>query len=447
MRQTRVIVVFPVWHLHNVVMLNLLGDLTTHCRHFPFRQQPFPPAAMVYHETIELSTGCSAERVSTLSSPSALTLPPGVATLAKAMKRYLPALLLIVALLVPVVLCRAGPQEEISESRQTAIVRAARRVSPAVVSVVVTQVRVVTYDPFGGFGFDDFFRDFFPPRQYRQEVKSMGSGVIVSESGDIITNAHVVRNASIIKVTLPSNQEFDAELEGIDDARDLALLRVKARGLPFAPLGNSDNLMIGEWAIAFGNPFGFLLEDAQPTVTVGVISALHRDVKTGQGRVMSDMIQTDAAINPGNSGGPLVNADAEVIGINTFIFTHSGGSEGIGFARPINDVKKFIAEVRGTAAATTTLSTGLGCSVADIDSKLRARFNLVYDRGVVVTEVANTGIARTIGLAPGDVILMAQGKVVRNAASFARTYQQPFGTIDIVIDRGGEQARLVYQLR
>ena len=263
------------------------------------------------------------------------------------MKRFLPFAFAALLGVVPGGTACAAPQEEVANSRRTAVVRAAERVSPAVVSVVVTQVQVVTYDPFGGFGFDNFFRDFFPPRQYRQEVKSMGSGIIISADGDIITNAHVVRNATKIKVTLPSKQEFDAELEGIDNARDLALLKVSARGLPFVPLGNSDDLMIGEWVIAFGNPFGFLLEDAQPTVTVGVISALHRDVKSGRGQVMSDMIQTDAAINPGNSGGPLVNADGQVIGINTFIFTHSGGSEGIGFARPTNEVARFVAEVRG----------------------------------------------------------------------------------------------------
>lgn len=352
----------------------------------------------------------------------------------------------VFALLLSASACRANPQQQITESRRTAIVTAAQRVSPAVVSVVVTQVQVVTYDPFGGFGFDNFFRDFFPRRQFRQEVKSMGSGVIVSEDGDIITNAHVVRNATGIKVTMPSNRELDAELEGIDNARDLALLKVKARGLPSVPMGNSDNLMIGEWAVAFGNPFGFLLEDAQPSVTVGVISALHRDVKTGQGQVMSDMIQTDAAINPGNSGGPLVNADGEVIGVNTFIFTHSGGSEGIGFARPINEVKQFISETRGTARTATRHKTRLGCSVSDIDARLRSQFGLAYDRGVVVVEVDAGSIAERVGLVPGDVILMAQGKTVRSADGLRLLCEQLQGLVDIVIDRNGEQTRLLYQL-
>jgi serine protease Do len=344
----------------------------------------------------------------------------------------------------------ASAGDDVSASRTNAIVLAARKVSPAVVSVVVTQTRVVTYDPFGGLGLDDFFRDFVPRRAYREQVKSMGSGVIISGDGDLITNAHVVLNATQIKVTLPDNRELDAELEGIDEVQDLALLKLKAKDLPAATLGNSDDVMIGEWSIAIGNPFGFMLEDAQPTVTVGVISALHRDIKSNGGdQVYADMIQTDAAINPGNSGGALVNAAGEVIGINTFIFSHSGGSEGIGFARPINDVKQFVKETRGTAAATNyeKVETGLDVTVADINPVLRSSFGLGYRRGVVAVAVKAGGIGETIGMAPGDVILMAQGKTVSSASTFARLYARLAGTIDIVIDRGGEQIRLLYRLK
>jgi serine protease Do len=340
--------------------------------------------------------------------------------------------------------------DDVSASRTNAIVLAARKVSPAVVSVVVTQTRVVTYDPFGGLGLDDFFRDFAPRRAYRQEVKSMGSGVIISSDGDMVTNAHVVLNATQIKVTLPDNREFPADLEGIDEARDLALLKLKATGLPSAALGNSDDLMIGEWAIAIGNPFGFMIEDAQPTVTVGVISALHRDIKSSGGdQVYADMIQTDAAINPGNSGGALVNAAGEVVGINTFIFSHSGGSEGIGFARPINEVKQFVKETRSSGGITRyeRVKTSLGAAVADINPTLQGSFGLGYRRGVVVVEVDGGSIGETIGMAPGDVILMAQGKTVSSAAGFARLYENLAGTIDIVIDRGGEQMRLLYRLK
>ncbi|MBM3322140.1 trypsin-like serine protease [candidate division WOR-3 bacterium] len=345
----------------------------------------------------------------------------------------------------------ASLADDITNSRTNAIVLAARKISPAVVSVIVTQARVVTYDPFGFGGLDDFFRDFFPRRSFRQEVKSMGSGFIISTDGDVITNAHVVQNATRIKVTLPDNRDFEAELEGADEVRDLALLRIKGPDLPAARLGNSDEVIIGEWSIAIGNPFGFMIEDAQPTVTVGVVSAVRRDVRAGnEGRVFTDMIQTDAAINPGNSGGPLVNAAGEVIGVNTFIFSHSGGSEGIGFARPINDVKQFIREARGQASAEAgqkAQETELGAAVSDITAALRASFNLAYRRGVVVTAVKPGSIAETIGMVPGDVALMAQGKRVSSAAAFARQYTRLGGTLDIVIDRGGEQIRLLYRLR
>jgi len=344
----------------------------------------------------------------------------------------------------------ASISDDVSASRTNAIVLAARKVSPAVVSVIVTQTRVVTYDPFGGLGLDDFFRDFAPRRAYRQEVKSMGSGVIISSDGDVVTNAHVVLNATRIKVTLPDNHEFPAELDGIDETRDLALLKLKTKDLPAATMGNSDDLMIGEWSIAIGNPFGFMIEDAQPTVTVGVVSALHRDIKpSGGGQVYADMIQTDAAINPGNSGGALVNAAGEVVGINTFIFSHSGGSEGIGFARPINDVKQFVKETRSSGGLTRyeRVKTGLGAAIADINPTLQGSFGLDYRRGVVVVEVEGGSVSETIGMAPGDVILMAQGKTVGSAAAFARLYEHLAGTIDIVIDRGGEQIRLLYRLR
>jgi serine protease Do len=357
-------------------------------------------------------------------------------------------LLLTVSLLS--VAAAADVQSQVSSSRTNAIVLAARKVSPAVVSVVVTQVQVVTYDPFGGYGgFDDFFRDFFPRRQYRQEVKSMGSGVIVSPDGDVITNEHVIRNATRLKVTLPDNREFDARVEGADPERDLALLKIAGEKLPVAALGNSDELMIGEWSIAIGNPFGFMVSDAQPTVTVGVISALGRDIKSGRGAgVYTDMIQTDAAINPGNSGGPLVNAAGEVIGINTFIFSHSGGSEGIGFARPINEVRQFVREARGSAArGFERIETGLGIAVADITPALRSQFGFAHRRGVAVLEVPEGSIGATVGMAPGDVILLAQGKTVASARAFARTYAGPSGLLDIVIDRNGEQIRLLYRIR
>jgi serine protease Do len=329
-------------------------------------------------------------------------------------------------------------------------VLAAQSVSPAVVSVVVTQTQVVTFDPFGGLGFDEFFRDFFPRHSFRQEVKSMGSGVVISREGHVVTNAHVVHNASRIKVTLPDNRELEAELLDVDNNLDLALLRVEGANLPLAKLGTSADLMIGEWAVAIGNPFGFLIEDAQPTVTVGVISAVHRDIKaSGSEGVYTDMIQTDAAINPGNSGGPLVNAAGEVVGINTFIFSHAGGSEGVGFARPIDDVRQFVNEALGKAgsAAPRRYETGIGATLADISRALRSQYGLAYNRGVVVTAVKSGSIAADMGLMPGDVLLMSKGKVVRSAEALVNQYERPAGVLDILIDRDGEVYRLTYRAR
>lgn len=251
--------------------------------------------------------------------------------------------------------------DEISKQRLNAIVVAAGRVGPAVVSITVVQTRIVTVTPFGDPFFDEFFGDFFPERRYRQEIKSLGSGVIISSDGYVLTNEHVVHDASKIRITLSSGVQHDAAVVAADTTSDLALLKVNGVDLPYAELGNSGDLMIGEWVIALGNPFGFLLEDTRPTVTVGVISALGRSIKsTYQNRLYRDMIQTDAAINPGNSGGPLTNILGQVVGINTFIFTASGGSEGIGFARPVNFVKKFIDEAKRNGATSMRPAAGAG---------------------------------------------------------------------------------------
>jgi S1-C subfamily serine protease len=239
---------------------------------------------------------------------------------------------------------RAQSANQIAESRRTAIVVAAENVGPAVVSVNVVSTQVVRErSPFD----DPFFRGFFPPRERLRQVQNLGSGFIVSADGYVITNQHVVSGATDIVVTLMDGRQLDAELIAGDEATDLAFLRVDGEDLPVATLGDSDDLLIGEWVIAIGNPYGYLLADQHPSVTVGVVSALGRDVQPevrGTGRqpqIWSNMIQTDAAINPGNSGGPLVNAQGEVIGVNAFIFSGgTGGSIGLGFAIPIVEVER-----------------------------------------------------------------------------------------------------------
>lgn len=234
----------------------------------------------------------------------------------------------------------APANKNASAMRQNSITEAVSKAEAAVVSINVIKTELVR----GGnpFGFP-FFGFFDMPMQ--RQVQSFGSGVIYdSAKGNIITNAHVVKGATQIKVVLPDKSEFDAEIVGIDDLHDIAKLRIKGNQLPAAELGNSDGLLIGEWAIAIGNPYGYMMNDANPTVSVGVISALNRSFSMkDDNRSYRNMIQTDAAINPGNSGGPLIDINGKVIGINTFIFSENGGNVGLGFALPINQVKQILA--------------------------------------------------------------------------------------------------------
>lgn len=233
---------------------------------------------------------------------------------------------------------KAEANKAVDVSRQNAITNAVRLVEPAVVSVNVIKTELVrARSPFG-FGFFDFFG--YP---MQRQVQSIGSGVIYDAKGYIITNAHVVSGATQIKVVLPDKREFDAGIVGIDQIHDIAKLKISGNRLPVAKLGDSSDLIIGEWSIALGNPYGFLMNDSKPSVSVGVISALNRSFAPREDRHdYKAMIQTDAAVNPGNSGGPLVNINGEVIGINTFIFSENGGNIGIGFAIPINSVKAIL---------------------------------------------------------------------------------------------------------
>ncbi|HDM37851.1 MAG TPA: trypsin-like serine protease, partial [Candidatus Omnitrophica bacterium] len=225
---------------------------------------------------------------------------------------------------------------------QESFIKIAEEVGSAVVSISTVSTRRVGVGgdffefPFGRDDFfDRFFRDFFgdlPEREYKQ--MGLGSGVIIDKKGYILTNEHVVKDADDITVTLPDGREFKGEILGTDPRSDLAVIKIDADNLPVAKLGDSDKLRIGEWSVAIGNPFGFYLKSSVPTVTVGVISALHRHLPmtSYRSRLYTDLIQTDAAINPGNSGGPLVNLKGEVIGINVAIMSSTGGYQGIGFA-------------------------------------------------------------------------------------------------------------------
>ena len=309
----------------------------------------------------------------------------------------------------------------VSIQRANAIVLAANKVTDAVVSISVIQTKIVAtspfFSPYADDLFQDFFRDFFPERYHKQQVKSLGTGIIISQDGYILTNEHVISKATKIKITLPDGRQYEGAVVIVDRTMDLALMKVEANDLPYVEFGDSDDLMIGEWVIAFGNPFGFLLEDTSPTVTVGVVSALNRSIKSSHDeRVYKNMIQTDAAINPGNSGGPLVNVLGQVIGINNFIFTSSGGSIGIGFARPINFVKKFIAEAKKHSKIR---QPWVGLWLQDITQELVE--NLGIPRiGVIVTSVDPKSPSEKAGLNVGDRIVEINGVLIRRVSDWDR---------------------------
>jgi serine protease Do len=310
--------------------------------------------------------------------------------------------------------------EAVDESRRTAIVRAAEIVGPATVSISVIQKQVVRASPFGSDAFfERFFRGSYPDRVYERKSESFGSGVIIDKDGYIITNDHVVRNADEVKVTLTDGREFEGRVLGGDARYDVAIVKIDGERLPTAKFGNSDDVMIGEWAIAIGNPFGYLLNDRQPTVTAGVVSALHRDVlaEPETGAVYKDMIQTDAAINPGNSGGPLVNGRGEVIGINSFIFSSSGGSEGMGFAIPVNVAREIINELIQYGRVR---DVWVGIGVQDVVAARARGADLPAVAGALVSYVEPGSPAERSGVRTGDLIIAVGGEKVENVREARR---------------------------
>jgi len=302
-------------------------------------------------------------------------------------------------------------QNNIDRSRQTAITNAIKIVSPTVASINVVQLKEVA----GRSAFNDpFLQYFFPYELQRQRVKSSGSGVVISPDGYIITNHHVIENASEILVTLPGGSEFRGEFIGVDKITDLALIKLSGQDFPSATLGNSDEIIIGEWVVALGNPFGLFDVNFQPTATAGIISAINMDFGRQQsGQLFQDMIQTDASINPGNSGGPLVNSLGEVIGINTFIFSGSEGSIGIGFAIPINRVKEIAEELKTYGRIDRNFSTGL--HVQPLNSSLANLLEIPYSSGVIIVEVDKGSAAEKAGLLPADVILSVNNVKIKNS--------------------------------
>ena len=299
---------------------------------------------------------------------------------------------------------------EVGSSRRTAITRAVEAASPAVVSVNVIEVRnyVRRSNPFEEF----FYGRRIPDQVYQQEVQGLGSGFIVSADGFIVTNDHVAGTATKITIAFPDGTTMPAELVGSDPETDIALLKVDPdRDLPFLAFERQGGAIVGEWAVALGNPFG-LFEAAEPSVTVGVVSAVGRDFPAQQGRTFRDMIQTDAAINSGNSGGPLVNALGRVMGMNTFIYSQSGGSVGLGFAVPAWRVEQVVAELRATGTVDRSVYTGL--TVRPVTDQTARLLGLRSARGLIVTSVEAASPAERAGFEPRDIVVSIGGEPVRS---------------------------------
>lgn len=300
---------------------------------------------------------------------------------------------------------RDSISDQLYNQRRNAITRVVAQASPAVVGINVTEVREYQYN-------DPWFQFFFGNRTYRQEVKGLGSGFIISSDGYILTNDHVAGNAKEITVTLTNKEKYKAKLVGTDLISDVALLKIDGKDLPYVRLGNSDDVIIGEWVIAMGNPFGLFDISDKPTVTVGVVSATGINLDAEEGRYYRNMIQTDAAINQGNSGGPLINTAGEVIGVNAVIFSPNQGNIGLGFAIPINRVKTVLAELRKHGKFERNFWTGL--EIQNVDARVAHYFRLDRVQGVIVTDVKRGSPAERSGFKPGDIIVEVNGEPIGN---------------------------------
>jgi serine protease Do len=345
-----------------------------------------------------------------------------------------------------------GASDVVGMTRRNAVVRATERVAPAVVSINAIDHQTVSRAvvPRGMEMFERFYPGMFPRREFRNDVSSLGSGVIVSSDGYVISNMHVVSNADRLIVTLNDGHQYDAEVLATAPNWDLSLLQIKdiEGELPVAPIASSDHdLYIGEWAIAIGSPFGYLLADTQPTVTVGVISAVNRDIKQTSGdQTFLGMIQTDASINPGNSGGPLINSEGEVIGINTFIFTESGGSIGLGFAVPIERASWIIRDVREYGYFRRPY---WGVVMQLLSPTMVRYFELDNEVGFIVREVDEGSPAWKGGLRIYDVIREINGVPLVDKGTVDRLiYEAKVGTeLSFKAERDGEtfEGRIVLE--
>lgn len=287
----------------------------------------------------------------------------------------------------------------------------AKKLRPVVVNISTIQVNEGAQgfgSPFGEEDpFSEFWRKFFggPIPRGPQQQRSLGSGFIIDNDGSILTNNHVVENAQKIVVKLSDEREFEAKVVGKDPKTDVAVVKIDARGgLTTAPLGDSDRVEVGEWVMAIGNPFGL-----DSTITAGIVSAKGRHIGAGP---YDDFIQTDTSINPGNSGGPLINLRGEVVGINSAIFSRTGGNIGIGFAIPINLVKELLPQLKGKGKVTRGY---LGVLIQKVTLDIAESLGLDRSRGALVANVSKDGPADRAGVKVGDVIVEFDGKEIKES--------------------------------
>ena len=300
------------------------------------------------------------------------------------------------------------------------------RVRPAVVTITTTETRQAAAGP------DQQFQRYFGnPREERpQTVQALGSGFIVDAEGHIVTNNHVVEGATRVTVKLDDGRELVARIVGRDPRTDLAVLKVDGANLPHLSLGDSDKVRVGDWVVAVGNPFGL-----GGTVTAGILSARGRDIQSGP---YDDYLQVDAPINRGNSGGPLFGQDGSVIGVNTAIFSPTGGSIGIGFAIPSNLVQRVVAQVQ----ATGRIERGwLGVATQGLDAGMAAALHLPNAEGALVADADADGPAAKAGLQPGDVVTAVDGQAVKSPRELARLIGdlRPNGHVALTLRRDGAE--------
>ena len=303
---------------------------------------------------------------------------------------------------------KKAAQNAVTASRRTAIVTAVAKASPAVVNI--SAVRNVETQP----AFEDWFWGEIPYSR-RRSFQTVGSGVIVDKKGHILTNRHVIEGADDITVIASDGREFTAQVVGYDYFSDLALLEVDTdTTLPEIQWGNSDTLLVGEWVVAIGNPFGLSIGNAQPTVTAGIVSATQRSLIVNN-LYHENLIQTDASINRGNSGGALVNIYGELIGINTFIRSTSGGSQGVGFAIPVNKARKVVQQITEYGSV---IPPYLAVEVQTITEALAEKLSIPLNTGILVSEIEKRSPIAKAGIKRGDVIVRILGHQIRGEEDF-----------------------------